>query len=244
MPRIVLLGLLALGLLPAQPAFEAASVKRNTTPDPGRQGALFRDHIAATEGRVTLRNVTLQSCIKWAYGLQDPQIAGPDWIRSERYDVVAKASGPATEEQLRAMLKSLLAERFRLAAHMETRTLSAVELAAGKQAPRLRESDAPGAGAIRAAGGRIVAERATMAELAAALSDPLRAPVVDRTGLPGRYDFTLDFTSFVPEPGQTVDELSATVAVVRRQLGLELRPRKLPVPVLVVDRAEKSPAEN
>src|SRR5262245_2581498 len=93
-------------LLPGQsPAFEVASVKRNLSSEPGRQGALFRENINSTEGTVALRNVTLKSCIKWAYVLQDPQIVGPGWISSERYDIIAKASGPASPEQLRLMLK-------------------------------------------------------------------------------------------------------------------------------------------
>jgi uncharacterized protein (TIGR03435 family) len=83
-----------------------------------------------------------------------------------------------------------------------------------------------------------------MAELAAALSDPLRSAVVDATGLTGRYDFTLDFSSFVPEAGQTPDEMTATISVVQQQLGLKLESRKLPTQILVVDHADKMPVEN
>src|SRR3954470_13206690 len=112
----VLLGAVELlsGQPPTAPTFEVASVKRNNTSEPGRQGALFRENINTTQGSVTLRNVTLNSCIKFAYGLQDPQISGPDWITSERYDIVAKSSVPTSEGQLRLMLKALLAERFKL----------------------------------------------------------------------------------------------------------------------------------
>ena len=81
----------------------------------------------------------------------------------------------------------------------------------GRSAPAVRDNEASGAGALRASGGRIVAESTNMAELAAVLSDPLRSPVVDATGLTGRYDFTLDFSSFVPETGQTPDEMTATI---------------------------------
>jgi uncharacterized protein (TIGR03435 family) len=228
----------------AAPAFEVASVKRNNTSEPGRQGALFRENINTTEGSVTLRNVTLKSCIKWAYGLQDPQISGPDWIAVERYDIVAKSVRPTSEGQLRLMLKTLLADRFNLVVHSEIKSLSVVALALGKNRPKLHESETNGPGVLRASGGRIVAQNTSMAELAAVLSDPLRAPVLDVTGLTSRYDFSLDFSSFVPEAGQTPDEMTATVTVVQQQLGLKLEARKLPTEILVLDHADKVPIEN
>jgi Protein of unknown function (DUF3738) len=141
-----------------------------------------------------------------------PRSVGPIWITVERYDIVAKPGGPTSEEQLKLMSRALLAERFRLVVHSDTRTLSVIALALGKDRPKLRESTTGGPGTLRS--GR------------------------------GRYDFTLDFSSFVPEPGQTVDEMTATVAVVEQQLGLKLESRKLPTQILVVDRADRVPVEN
>ena len=246
MPAGILVSLVQVlsGQQPTAPAFEVASVKRNNTNEPGRQGALFRENINTTQGSVALRNVTLNSCIKWAYGLQDPQISGPDWITVERYDIVAKSAGPTSEEQLRLMLKSLLAERFKLIAQRETRSLSVVALTVGKNGPKLHESDIGGAGTLRTSRGRIVAQSTSMGELAGVLSDPLRSPVVNATGLTGRYDFTLDFSAFVPEPDQTPDEMTATISVVQQQLGLNLERRKFPTDILVVDHADKIPIEN
>ncbi len=211
---------------------------------PEGQGALFRENINTTQGSVALRNVTLKSCVKWAYGLQDSQISGPDWITVERYDIMSKSGGPASEEQLRVMLKALLAERFRLVVHKETRSLSVIVLALGNRTPKLQESGSGGAGVLRTSRGRIVARSTSMGELAAALSDPLRSPVVDARGLRGRYDFVLDYSSFVPEPGETPDEITTTIAVVEQQLGLRLLSRKLPTEIVVVDHADKMPAEN
>jgi len=214
--------------------FDVASVKPNPTADPGRQGGLFRENIDTNQGSVRLRNVTLRSCLKWAYELQDPQIAGPDWLSVERYDIVAKSAGPASEAELREMLRTLLEERFRLASHLETRTLSVVALTA--VSPKLQESSAAGPGSFRAHKRGVFGLGANMGELAALLSDPMRSPVVDATGLTGRYDFTLDYSG-----GD--DEQSATISAVQR-LGLKLEGRKMPVQVLVIDRADKVPVEN
>jgi Protein of unknown function (DUF3738) len=130
----ILLGLVQLlsGQQSTALTFEVASVKRNNMSESGRQGALFQENINTTQGGVTLRNVTLNSCIKFAFVLQDPQISGPDWITIERYDIVAKSSGPTSEEHLRLMLKALLSERFKLVVHSETRSLSVIALAVGK----------------------------------------------------------------------------------------------------------------
>jgi uncharacterized protein (TIGR03435 family) len=214
--------------------FDVASVKPNPTAEPGRQGGLFRENIDTSLGRVTLRNVTLRSCLKWGYNFQDPQIVGPDWLSVERYDIAAKAVGAASEEELRAMLRTLLAERFRLIARMETRTLQVIALTAVH--PKLQESAAAGPGSFRAHKRGVLGLGATMAELAALLSDPLRSPVVDATGLTGRYDFALDYSG-----GD--DERSATISAVQ-QLGLKLERRKVPMQVLMVDRAEKTPIQN
>ena len=214
--------------------FDVASVKPSVSEEPGRLGGLFRENIDTNQGSVRLRNVTLRSCLKWAYGLQDPQIAGPDWLSELRYDIVAKSAGPASEDELREMLQALLAERFRLIAHTETRTVSAIALTA--VSPKLQASTAAGPGKFFANKRAVLASGATMAELAALLSDPLRSPVVDQTGLAGRYDFTLDYSG-----GD--DERSATIAAVQR-IGLKLESRRMPTQVLVVDRAEKIPVEN
>jgi uncharacterized protein (TIGR03435 family) len=223
---------------------QGASVKRNASTERGRQGALFRENINTSQGRVTLHSVTLQACVMWAYGLQDPQILGPTWLKSERYDIAAKAGGPATENDLRRMLQTLLADRFKMASHREKRESNAVVMTVGRAGPKFRESTGEGESSLRATGGKIVAERTTMTELAAVLSDPLRMPVIDATGLTGRYDFTLDFASFAPTVGQPPDEATGTITVVREQLGLTLKASKTSLEVLVVDHAERVPIEN
>ena len=142
------------------------------------------------------------------------------------------------------MLQTLLGERLQVGVHFETRTLPVLALSLGKEAPKVHKSGAAGAGTLKPGGGRIVAQHLSMPEFAAVLSDPLRSPVVDQTGLPGRYDFTLDYSSSAPEPGREPDERSETITLVHQQLGLLLESRKLPIPILIVDRAERIPTPN
>ena len=76
-----------------------------------------------TPGNVTMRDVTAATCIKWAYGVQDSQIAGPDWLQSEHFDIVAKAGDPVTDDQLKLMMQALLADRFKLSFHRQNKEL-------------------------------------------------------------------------------------------------------------------------
>src|ERR1035438_3588920 len=85
-----------------QAAFEVASVKVNQLSKSGGEGSR-RENLQVSPGTVTMRNMTLRSSIKWAYHVFDYQITGPDWLGSERYDIIAKAKGPATEEEMRPM---------------------------------------------------------------------------------------------------------------------------------------------
>src|SRR5262245_27511500 len=101
--------------------FEVASVK----PAAPRTEGSRRESIEVGPGSLTLRNIRLSSCIKWAYRVFEYQIAGPGWLTTERFDIVAKAEGPAEEQELRLMLRGLLAERFKLAFHRQTKEMSA-----------------------------------------------------------------------------------------------------------------------
>ena len=81
----------------------------------------------------------LKSAIRWAYHVMDAQVVGPDWLANERYDIMAKAAGPAPEAELRVMLQALLAERFKLAVHRQTKEMSAYALTVGKNGPKFHE---------------------------------------------------------------------------------------------------------
>src|ERR1035441_4249184 len=103
------------------PAFAVASVKASQPGAGGGRGR--RDNIQVSPGTVTMRNVSLKSSIRWAWHVSEFQVSGPDWLDSERYEIAGKAPGPATEEQLRLMMQTLLRERFKLALHRQTKEL-------------------------------------------------------------------------------------------------------------------------
>src|SRR5215467_4783950 len=99
----------------SQPQFEVASIKPSTIVTLGDNNPESID--IAPGGRVTMRNIRLSSCLKWAFDVQDSQVSGPGWIESERYDIIAQATGPTTTNILRQMLRSLLADRIKLELH-------------------------------------------------------------------------------------------------------------------------------
>jgi uncharacterized protein (TIGR03435 family) len=238
------------------PAFEVASVKPDkvgTNEGPGRG----REISEVTPGGISMRNVRLSSCIQWAYNVKSYQVSGPAWITLDRYDIVAKAGGAVETEQLRLMLQSLLAERFGLALHREKKELPAYALLVGKNGPKLRESQSQGEPAIKPGSTRMSMslEGMPLERAVDFLSTALQRPVVDMTGLTGRYDFTIDLSPyFAPdnEPGiKGVDRRvgvseaeNALLTAVQEQLGLRLEARKIAVELLVVDHAEKTPVEN
>jgi uncharacterized protein (TIGR03435 family) len=220
-------------------AFEVASVKPSQAAPGSGSG------ITSEEGRISGRNVTLKRCIRGAYGLPEAQIfGGPKWVDDDRYDIDAKAAGPAGDRELMAMLQALLAERFKLVFHRETRALSGYALVVGKNGLTAKHS-APGAGSrTNASRGKIDASGCSMAQLAMKLSEALHVPVADLTVLGGEFDFKLEWT---PDDLQAKPLVPAQLApgpsifaALPEQLGLKLEPRKVPAEVLVIDRAEKA----
>ena len=196
---------------------------------------------------MTARNVTLKRCMRGAYGVPEAQVfGGPKWIDQDRYDIDAKAAGPAGDHELMAMLQTLLAERFKLVFHRETRRLSGYALVVGKNGPLAKHS-APDAGSrTESRRGVIEAEGCTVGQLAQKLSDSLHIPVADLTAVEGKFDFKLEWT---PDDMQAGPPAAAAAEVapgpsifvaLAEQLGLKLEARKLPTEVLVIDRAEKA----
>jgi uncharacterized protein (TIGR03435 family) len=259
MRAIVATWLVLAGALFAQPtanprAFEVASIKLSDKlskfPTPG-MGA--QEEIRASPGSLTMNNVTVESCLKWAYKVQDPQISGPDWIRADRFTIAAKAAGAVGDDQLRAMLQMLLADRFKLALHRESKAMNAFTLVAVKGGVKIAPgglTGSSGEGEPEVQGRlKFVARRFAMADLADFLAANTQSLIVDMTGVSGRFDFTLDISPYFSiETPMRRDEVPAILAAayqsaLQAQLGLKLESRKAPVDVLVIDHVEK-PSEN
>ena len=215
--------------------FEAAVIKPS---DPTHVGMQI---FSPGPGRLTVMTATLKDMTAFAYRLRRHQVAGgPAWFDGDKYDITAKADGRVTNEQLRLMLQSLLATRFQLTFHRETRELLLYDLVVGKGGPKLHEVDKAGLGlGLRET--RLNGRGATMPTLASSLSDKVGRVVRDKTGLIGFYEFTL---TWAPEGAPADDKnLPDLFTAVQEQLGLRLEPAKGPVEVLTVDHAAK-PSEN
>ncbi len=247
---VVLIGLAAPGA-PVPPAFEVASVKPNQSGNAGGEGS-ERESLTVTPGAVTLRNVSLRSCLRWAYGLKDFQISGPGWLASARFDIAARTP-PASNDQLRLMMQTLLADRFKMAVRRETRDLPVYTLVSGRNGPKFHQAESSDLkGTMRPAGGGLEFRNFSMAEFAESLAArplKLERPVIDRTGLTGRYDFTLKFADNDVDLKHTLEGIDrgeglSLLTVIQEQLGLKLQPQKGPVDVIVVDHAEKLPTGN
>jgi uncharacterized protein (TIGR03435 family) len=235
----------------AAPAFEVASVHLTDPahkPDENRHA----HRIHTTPGNVVMRDVGLTEAIQWAYKVESYQVSGPAWMPQTPFEIVAKAAGPATDDEMRAMMRTLLANRFGLQAHREDKEMSGMALLVAKSGPKLKPADGQGESVFEPAPKKMQIHmgRMSMREFAALLSEPMRKPVVDLTGLPGEFDFTIDGSNYAPPPCATgqkcdePDEIYMVTRAVQDQLGLRLEPRKLTINMVVVDHIEKVPTEN
>ena len=229
-------GMLALTVLAAQaqpPAFEVASV-RLSPPRPGAAGFTRMDSDPAL---VRYSNTTLQILISMAYKVDSRLVVGgPAWLDSEHYDVVAKLPSDTPKEQVPAMMQRLLEERFKLAIHRETKEERVYALVVAKTGPKLEKGRE---GPNQMLPGRIMGGSITMGMLAGMLASFVGGEVVDRTGLPGTYHVDLKW-----QPPADPANTSELFAALQEQLGLKVESGKAPVERLVVDRAERIPAEN
>jgi uncharacterized protein (TIGR03435 family) len=232
-----ILFLICFGQDNAVPRFEVASVKPANAGRPG--GGIVTGH-----GRITVSSETLKRCIMGAYGVGPNLIVGgPAWLDSDRFEIVATSGrGEDGNQELMVMLRTLLAERFTLAVHRETRSMAALVLGVAKSGSKLERAE-DGAGSTQNGRGLIEARVISMTRFAEVLSRQTDVPVVDRTGLAGVFNLRL---SWRPENARATDEAMerpALVDAVQQQLGLRLEARKMPIEVLVIDHAEK-PSEN
>jgi uncharacterized protein (TIGR03435 family) len=241
------------------PSFDVISVKPNKT-SIGSHGLIITEF--TTDGfRGT--NVPVHSLLLQAYGLHEGEIIGePPWASSEVFDIEAKVAGPDVaafskldSDQLQAMLRQILAERFGLVAHRETRELPVYAMSVAKGGPKLKEfvfdpavpASARRGGGVQMSMGMIAAHECTIPYFLSMLSRQLGRTVIDRTGLTGNYDFTLrwspDNSATSASEGAQADTLPSIFTAVQEQLGLKLESTKAPASVLVIDHLER-PSQN
>ena len=223
----------------ASPEFEAATIKPVKEPDPNRMND-------RTDGRrYTTRNTTLRDLILMAYGVDRQQTAGgPAWIATDEYDVDAVGDGIGKQDgnQMvwQEMLQGLLADRFKLTFHWEQREISSYELVVAKGGPKLKAADAnekQGSGCTRL--GECAFRRDPLQHFARWMGyGVLDRPVVDKTGLAGEFDFTLQWTPdetqfagmgiHVPPPVDNPNAPPGLFTAIEEQLGLRLEPQRIP----------------
>jgi uncharacterized protein (TIGR03435 family) len=216
--------------------FEAVSIKRNLS------GAAGSD-TNTTTGRLNLINVTTLSVILRAFGILNPQvISAPDWLASERYDVIAVTGGAdaLTDKQRQPFIQAMLAERWSLRFHRETRTLQVYSLVPSRNGTKLVQHSGPGEYAMKRelADGRMVlrSTRGNIGRLVEILSGLMGSLVIDGTGLSGEYDFTLEWVQ-----DQNADAVAgpSLFTALQEQLGLRLESTKKPVETIVIDHIER-----
>jgi uncharacterized protein (TIGR03435 family) len=254
----------ALGQPISTASFEVASVKQ-TQPDQIQA----RRRASVGEDRIEFHNVTLWYCLSYAYGVKSYQMFGADWLREARYDIAAKGPAGTRREDVPKMMQALLAERFKVRVRRETREIQALVLSLGNDGPKLKEAapesgDGEGGAQVAMSASENGSERldikgGSMSTLVNTLTGLLGQPVVDKTGLTGRYDFILDFSRYEtagpkatggfneppplpPPPGGAEPGVSIYTSI--QHLGLRFVGQKVPLNVLVVESAERVPVEN
>ncbi len=273
---IVVVAALAHAQTATRPAFEVASVKLTQSAEAAR--------LTSTPGTWSCTNCRLFDLFGHAYKVFEYQIVAPDWTKAVIVDVIAKlppgvSPGPwdlkVSEDPFALMMQNLLEERFRIAVHRERRELAVYELIVAKGGHKLQEvpepvpalspgppldrdgfPNIPGGNGMRLLRdrGRIQFQRQSMVHVAHFISTQVDRPVLDATGLSGRYALTLSWFRAQPAtaavgagsgPDPTEPPLGPTIfEAIQDQLGLKLQPTKAPVEVVVIDRIEKKPIEN
>ena len=236
------------------PTFEVASVK----PSDSRSIRMFSGGPGTKDpGRISWSRATLHDVLYYAFDLKDgEQISGPEWLSTEPYDITAKIPPGTTKVQFEAMLQVLLADRFKMVVHHVTRELAVYFLVVAKNGPKFREPNSetdkegfphlspgrPGLSVNYGMEARLAARHEPLAALAQSLRRDVGRMVIDKTGLDGTFDFTLEYSlrDSTADPGR----VPALFDALPQQLGLRLMDGKAPFDVVVVDHAERMPTAN
>lgn len=220
-------------------AFEVASIKPAVPDASGSSGEDGR------KGVLRVYNVSLKRCIRYAYAIAEDQIlGGPQWIDERRYDILAKADHSADEPELLMMLQPLLADRFKLKLHHETRVVSGYILTVAKGGIKATVADSSGRSGGNGGRGFIDSGASQLSALSIRLSALLGRPVVDMTRDERKFDFHLRWNPDETLAGDgPATDYPSLITALREQLGLKLESGKVNADVLLVDGAEL-PSDN
>jgi uncharacterized protein (TIGR03435 family) len=223
------------------PAYEVASVKPDKIGVP--------ETYLVIPGGLNVHNMSLKGLIRTAYHVQDYQISGgPSWLDSDKYYIEAKAGRLVSTEDAYRMFQALLADRFQLRLHRETKQLPIYNLVVAKHGHKMKDvtaqcvTPAPRTCGIRGgAGGRLIGTR-TMPQLATLLSGFLGRTVSDKTNLKGNFEFKLEWTpdSAAARYNDVDPAAPSLLTAIEEQLGLRLEAKRGPVEILVIDSADKA----
>jgi bla regulator protein blaR1 len=258
---IVAAGILCSALSAAQSSqFDVASIKPHLRvagrPDP--------QSLRVEPTRLSYTNANLLACIQAAYGIPGEGrpdyrvVGGPDWLTTVRVDIEATTDHAVTKDQLMIMLQSLLADRFKLKAHRESRDLRVYALTVGKNGPKFARAKEDERETLQQARKKdevdewqLIVQKNSIARFTEYLSRQLDQPVIDKTGLQGEFSFTLHWIPDVNPPVSVTPPVTrpdvfgpAGIQAIEDQLGLKMENTRSPVDVLVIDHVERTPTEN
>ena len=232
---------------------EVASVRQNDS------GTFQQAINIQPGGTLVVTNFPVSQLIPIAYGVQQSQVTGgPGWLRTERYDITAKSlEGASNRDVLRALLRAVLEQRFKLATHIDVRELEVYALVSSTQpwkpgrgiqavtsgcgAPAAALTSAPPRCNLTMPPGRIIGVGADMAMLASALGSRFGRPVIDKTSITGWFDIDLAFTPETVDSGVGVS--ASLVTALQEQLGLKVQPDRAMRDVVIIDSIQR-PSEN
>jgi uncharacterized protein (TIGR03435 family) len=252
---------------PASPEFEVATVKpvESSVGNTMRLNRCTGGPGTSDPTRFMCRSLTLKTLLGVAYGLRTQQISGPGWLDSDEFEIQAKPPEGATQDQIGAMLQSLLKDRFQLQLRRETRTTDILALVQGPGGPRLTTAtEAPQDPAVEAAKGAEAGRRArnwgpaysgtfindghmTLDDLADTLSGRLDQPVRNLTGISGEFAISLQFaverTAAAQPDNPDAPHPPTVFQALQDQLGLRLESRKGPADFIIVESASRKPRQ-
>jgi uncharacterized protein (TIGR03435 family) len=227
----------------AAPEFEVATVKPAPPQAEGYTSTQMSSDTAT--GSLNYSNVNLKEVMGIAYKVQQYQINGPSWMETERFDIAAKFPAKTAPDQVPLMLQTLLADRFKLTLHRESKELPVYALTVAKNGPKVKTAETETG--ITSDSNRTrwhVVAKVSMRRFAEFLTGQAGRPVVDKTSLTGTYELTLDWAG---DGAATSDDGAAGPSIftaLQEQLGLKLESAKGPVEILVIDHVDKAPTEN